>query len=186
MCERQLSSDLDSIDKGHVARYRFATSRVEGLVLDAACGCGYGSKMMNDGHAFVIGIDLEEEAIDFAKRHYPGPEYQLGDVTDRHGQFDWVVSFETIEHLKAPELALRHFRESINLIVSTPNAERYPFRPESYAGDRFPHIRHYTDSELESLLNSTGWKVVEKHCQIEKRSEVTSGGGGMFHVWVCR
>jgi hypothetical protein len=97
-----------------------------------------------------------------------------------------VVSFETIEHLASPEKALKCFRDSENLILSTPNSEKFPFRPDSYKGDRFPHLRHYTAKELEELLNSTGWKVTEKHCQIEKLSPVTLGVGGMFHVWVCK
>lgn len=185
VCERQLATSLDSIHPGHVARYKFALLKAEGFILDAACGCGYGSKML-DTVGMVTGVDLEPEAIDFADRYYPGPTYKVGNVCEPQGVFDWVVSFETIEHLKNPEKALKCFRESKNLLISTPNSERFIFDPKSYSGDKYPHLRHYSSKELEELLNSTGWEVVEKRCQIEKTSQVTLGGGGKFHVWACK
>lgn len=183
--ERQLAPDLSGIHPGHLERYFFAAKRVSGIVLDAACGCGYGSKIMHDSGSFVTGIDLEREAIDYARSNYPGPEYILADVTKYSGEYDWVVSFETIEHLKEPELALRNFRKSKRLIVSTPNQDRSPFDPAKFAGDRFPHIRHYTPRELDQLLASCGWKVMERYAQETKVSKVTRGTDGMFLVYVC-
>ena len=136
-------------------------------------------------NADVTGIDLSEHAIDYAREYYPGPNYRLASVTEPQGQFDWVVSFETLEHLPEPEEALRAFRESENLIISTPNEVLYPFKSEKYEGAEYPHIRHYTPEELDALLKKTGWNVVERHCQTKKRSPVTLGTG-VFLVWVCR
>ncbi len=184
--ERQLAPTIAGIQAGHVARYRFAASRVKGRVLDAACGCGYGSWMMHSERAQITGIDLEESAITYAKLHYSGPDYRMGDVAVFEGAYDWVVSFETIEHLPDPAAALGKFRASTNLICSTPNQERYPFRPESYAGDRFPHIRHWTPSELDGLLRSCGWKVIERRCQRDKTAAVTEGTDGMFLIYIAR
>jgi 2-polyprenyl-3-methyl-5-hydroxy-6-metoxy-1,4-benzoquinol methylase len=183
--ERQLAPDLSGIHPGHLERYFFAAKRVSGIVLDAACGCGYGSKIMHDSGSFVTGIDLEKEAIDYARLNYPGPEYILADVNKYSGEYDWVVSFETIEHLPEPEKALKLFRRCKRLIVSTPNQSHYPFDPAKFAGDRFPHVRHYTPAELDELLRSCGWKVLERHCQVGKKSNVTRGTEGMFIVYVC-
>ena len=101
--ERQQSPSLSGIHPGHLERYFFAAKQVRGTVLDAACGCGYGSKIMWDSGAFVTGIDLEKDAIHYARTHYPGPEYILADVTTFRGVYDCVVSFETMEHLPNPE-----------------------------------------------------------------------------------
>lgn len=141
---------------------------------------------MHDSGAFVTGIDLEKEAIEYARKHYPGPEYILADVTRFKGSYDWVVSLETIEHLGEPQLALKRFRESKRLIVSTPNQELYPFNAAKFIGDRFPHLRHYTPLELENLLNTSGWQVTGRFCQIEKRSRVSPGTDGVFLVYLCR
>lgn len=184
MRERQWANSLKLIDKGHRHRYEFAKTKVSGFVLDAACGCGYGSHMLSDVSE-VTGIDLDEETIEFAKKVWTGPTYKLADVREPQGAFDWVVSFETLEHLPEPLPALKAFRESENLIISTPNQLRYPFRPESYEGDRFPHIRHYTPNELEALLEMAGWTPVERRGQETKKSEVTLGEG-VFLVWVCK
>jgi hypothetical protein len=159
---------------------------VKGTVLDAACGCGYGSKIMQDSGAFVTGIDLEQEAIEYARKYYPGPEYILADVTKYHGRYNWVVSFETLEHLPDPVPALVKFRESKHLIISTPNQENYPFRPESYEGDRFPHVKHYMPLELDELLKNNNWEVIERFCQPKKTSPVVEGTDGMFLIYVCR
>lgn len=158
-------------------------------MLDAGCGVGYGSKMLYDAGAKVTGIDLEAEAIEYAKQHYPGPSYHVKDVTGPEGQYagyDWVVCFELIEHLPDPVEALKCFRAAGHLIVSTPNEEHFPFRPDSYIGDEFPHLRHYTPAELDQLLKDTGWEVAGRYCQAQKRSMVTRGTDGMFLVYVCR
>ena len=185
--ERQVSPSLSGIHPGHIERYRFACQHAKGSVLDAACGCGYGSKMLHDSGCEVTGIDLEAEAIDYASQHYKGPGYLVGDVQSViPAGFDWVVSLETIEHLPNPEAALKNFRASKNLVVSTPNEERYPFNPDKFRGDRFPHLRHYTPEGFETLLKDAGWEVVGKFCQRQKTSPVELGTDGMFLVYLCR
>jgi SAM-dependent methyltransferase len=186
--ERQLGR-LEEIHKGHVRRYEFAANLVSGDVLDAACGCGYGSRMLMDAGCNVVGIDIDEKTIVYAKKNYSGPEYIVCNVCPDEkfslGYFDWVVSFETIEHLPNPGKALRAFRECAeNLIVSSPNSDHYPFRPESYAGDMYPHLRHYSPKELEDLLNSCGWEVVGRYGQAQKIKHVDEREGP-FQVMVC-
>lgn len=184
--ERQVKETIDGIHPGHVERYKFAAKKAKDFILDAACGCGYGSSLLHKV-GDVTGIDLEQEAIDFANKHYPGPKYLCDDVTTHEGSYDWVVSLETLEHLPEPLMFLENCRKiSENLIVSTPNELKYPFNPASYAGDRFPHLRHYTPDELDEILERAGWEVVEKHCQVQKKSEVTPGTAGMFLLYVCR
>jgi SAM-dependent methyltransferase len=181
--DRQVQPVLTDIHPGHLERYLFAGKRVSGFVLDAACGVGYGSFMLSEV-AEVTGMDIEPEAIEYARTHYAGPDYRLGDVQQQDGAYDWVVSLETIEHLPYPNLALAGFRASDNLIVSTPNELEFPFRPEDHVDSNYPHLRHYTPDEFEELLTSTGWKVVEKMGQKTKESKV-SRGTGKFLVWVC-
>lgn len=184
--ERQVCPVISGIHAGHVERYKFAAKRVKDFILDGACGCGYGSSLLHNV-GDVTGVDLEPEAIEFAKVNYPGPTYLVDNVTTHQGSYDWVVSLETLEHLPEPLAALENFRRiSEHLIVSTPNEVKYPFRPESYEGDQFPHLRHYTPAQLDEILERAGWEVVEKHCQVQKKSEVTPGTGGMFLIYICR
>ena len=176
---------LKLIDEGHKARYRFAATRVSGKVLDIACGCGYGSHMMHH-NCSVVGVDIEPEAIAYADENYSGPDFRIGRADEIHGSFDWIVSLETIEHVHEPESVLAAFRkQGDNLIISSPNQDHYKFKAEKYHGAKYPHLRHYTPDEFESLLNHAGWTVVEKWGQTKKRSEV-SHETGVFMVWICK
>jgi len=181
--DRQLVTKVSDVQKGHFERYKFAMQRVSGKILDAACGVGYGSFMLSEVGK-VVGIDIEPEAIAHATIHFPGPKYYVADVQKPWGKFDWVVSFETIEHVPDPKAALEAFRDSERLIISSPNEELYPFKPSQYAGSKYPHLRHYTEDEFEELLNSTGWGVLEKWGQPNKCS-VVKPLHGKFMVWIC-
>jgi hypothetical protein len=185
--ERQLGS-LQEIELGHKRRYEFATERVYGSILDSACGCGYGSKMMWDAGCEVCGVDIDQATIEYAKKNYRGPDYEVKDVAnlDLDEMFDWVVSFETIEHVPDPKMALVQFRKCANnLLISSPNSDFYPFNPESYKGDQYPHLRHYSPKEFDELLKSCGWEVIERYGQVKKFKPVTKDDG-FFQIVVCK
>lgn len=116
----------------HRQRYQHAVATCRGLeVLDAACGVGYGSQMLAEaGAKRVCGVDLAEEAISYARRNYQHPSLSfvrqdVERLEDLQMSFDLVVSFETIEHLHAPEHFLRGVRQVLKpgglFICSTPN-----------------------------------------------------------------
>lgn len=186
--ERQVGK-LGSIRADHLYRYIFASEQLKKqTVLDAACGCGYGSWILAHDNA-VTGVDIEPEAIDFARAEYFGPKYILGDILKkpwRAKTFEAVVSFETLEHLSDPEQALLHFRDSASLLIaSVPNEERYPFVAEKFAQDKYPHLRHYTPDEFVQLLEETGWTVQSMHTQENKLAKVSDGTQGIFIIAVC-
>lgn len=120
----------------HTQRYRFFTSRYPNAsVLDMACGVGYGSFMIsNSGAKEVLGIDISDEAILFAKNNYQNTnlDFQLLDLSDvpKLGRrFDLVISFETIEHLPNPERLVEVANVVLNpggrFVCSTPNKAKY-------------------------------------------------------------
>ncbi len=191
--DRQTNTSYHEIHRGHMERYRFAMSKVYGYVLDCACGNGYGSYMLQEANTSVTGVDIEPEAIKAAHEHFPGPDYCVGDAREVDGiwtksefKFDWVVSFETIEHITEPEKAIRAFREcGKNLIISTPNERLQPWQPWDHSESKYPHQRHFTPKEFYELLNDNGWDVVEKWGQENKKSPVTQCDG-VFLVWVCK
>lgn len=120
----------------HLARYRFASQYVRGKsVIDAACGIGYGSKLLLDsGAASVTGFDISDEAIKTARDLYAGRKvsFEKRDITNGiPAHCDVFVSFETIEHL--PLNRVERFISSIAavldengiLIISTPNRDAW-------------------------------------------------------------
>ena len=154
------------IENEHMARYHFATQFVrDKQVADIACGTGYGTQLLaGAGARSVRGIDLSEEAVKFSREHYDAPNVtftvasaeQLTPVRD--GEFDLVVSFETIEHLPNVEAYLdemvRILRPGGTFMVSTPDRR---IASILYWLKRRPanqhHVREYTERELLDLLS---------------------------------
>src|SRR5437868_3116113 len=63
----------------HLYRYQHAARRIResmpgiarGMILDIACGYGYGSKELNETtKASVIGVDISRESVMYATKHY--------------------------------------------------------------------------------------------------------------------
>lgn len=177
---------LDQIRADHVQRYLFASNMADpGSILDLACGCGYGSKILHDAGFDVTGGDICKEALDYARKNYPGPYYIQADCENPpSGHFDTLVTFETIEHLKKPSDFLSRVDCSL-LICSVPNEERYPFKAENFKDDEYPHFRHYTPKELDSLLEESGFSVKERWCQKDKNGVITPGTDGMFLIYIA-
>ena len=86
----------------HLARYAFAGQFINGkTVLDLACGVGYGSRFLAEaGAQSVLGVDIDEGAIDHARKNYfhPSVSYQVQDARKLKfdSQFDVITCFEFI------------------------------------------------------------------------------------------
>ncbi len=121
----------------HIARYTLARQYLprEGVVVDAACGLGYGSAVLAQSapSAQVVGIDNSEFAVRYAERNFcpnqPGLTFRQGDVCDlsafADSSADLVVSFETVEHLRDPHVFLREVQRVLTpdgtFLCSVPN-----------------------------------------------------------------
>jgi 2-polyprenyl-3-methyl-5-hydroxy-6-metoxy-1,4-benzoquinol methylase len=117
----------------HLARYEFASSRISAgsNVLDAACGSGYGTELLSRTAAHVVGLEIADHALAYARQHHGGPtiEYRKADLTKRlelaSESFDYVVSLETLEHVSGQRELLDEFHRVLKpggmLIISTPD-----------------------------------------------------------------
>jgi ubiquinone/menaquinone biosynthesis C-methylase UbiE len=168
--ERFTPECLREIWYEHWHRYAFARGFAAGKrVLDAACGEGYGSALLADTAADVIGVDIDEASVAHARARYaskPRLRYECADATNlpfADRAFDLVVSFETLEHLAAQEQLLAGFARVLDsdgvLIISSPDKRTYSelagFRNEFHVRElyreelldlvtpHFPHMRLY-------------------------------------------
>lgn len=160
--ERFIPGQTDpELQMEHFNRYQFARQFVKGKrVLDAACGAGYGSDILARDAEFVVGIDISEESIAYAKGEYGGKrtEFQIASVDNlpfEENSFDIVVSFETLEHVDGRtqqrflhEIS-RVLTENGILIMSTPNHSVYSKR-----GVNEFHVKELTDTEFRYLLEA--------------------------------
>lgn len=146
----------------HIARYQFCQPFVSGkIVLDIACGTGYGSSMLSSsGASLVIGADLSINAVKYAQEHFQTDRVYWVVMDGRAlgfgpDTFDVIVSLETIEHISDYRRFLRELARILRpggvLLLSTPNKtwhEASGLPPNPY------HIYEFTPLELKEILTT--------------------------------
>ncbi|MDP3836949.1 MAG: class I SAM-dependent methyltransferase [bacterium] len=117
-------------DNTQEIRYTFLKKHISrnDSVLDISCGTGYGTKIISGYCNKVRGYDISSSAIAYATRHYAGDNvnFFVSDFFQINDHADIVVSFETIEHIKADlDLILQRLKSlcSKKVIISAPYME---------------------------------------------------------------
>lgn len=168
--------DDNEIKIEHLQRYQSIQNLVKGkVVLDAACGEGYGSNLLSMNAEIVYGIDIDEESIEHAQNKYlkGNLEFLTASIEKlpfEDHSFDVVVSFETIEHVN--ENLQQQFLKEIKrvlkkdgiLIMSTPNKEIYT----DFRNYHNPfHVKEFYKDEFYEFLNSA-FKFVDFSYQLRE------------------
>jgi cyclopropane fatty-acyl-phospholipid synthase-like methyltransferase len=105
--------------KSHFFRYILASGFIDKTdhVLDAACGCGYGSEILARVAKNVVGLDRDGDALEHAQQFHAADNVVYFkedlDKLDPAGltyAFDVSVSFETIEHVQDPATFIKRLK----------------------------------------------------------------------------
>ena len=193
------NDDLSSTIAQHSrVRYELAARYVAGKdVLDIACGTGVGSTFLADTARSVTGADVSGDAIEAARTafvrpniryvHAPGPSLPFED-----GQFDVVVSLETIEHVREDQQAAfvrelsRVLRPDGVLLLSTPDrdAER---RHELATGVANPwHVHTPSHDCLDALLDGFPNRLVLQHVDLSATAVVPERDAAPASAFIAR
>lgn len=142
----------------HSVRYQLASQMVKDkVVLDVACGSGYGTEvLLQAGAQKVIGVDIDEIVIKAAQQRYSDSriEFMAAEATTLplpDKSIDLITSFETIEHLSDCAAYLKEMKRVLKgegvALISTPNRDVF--------GQKNPfHIKEFTKIEFTELLSS--------------------------------
>jgi 2-polyprenyl-3-methyl-5-hydroxy-6-metoxy-1,4-benzoquinol methylase len=160
---------LDMYQKSHLKRYELAQSvaNLEMVIGDFACGTGYGTAMLGLKARNVTGIDINKNVIDKISKRYSkfkNLKFVHKSLTklDFNGEFDLIISFETVEHLEEVDIkkVFKLFNKSLKkngeLIFSVP----YMQEKSDVAINLGFHLTFYINEEkLESWLKDAGFEV---------------------------
>jgi ubiquinone/menaquinone biosynthesis C-methylase UbiE len=149
----------------HLKKYEFARSRIDGVVIDVACGVGYGSDYLRSAAKTVVGVDIADEAISIARDRYRSgnvffvrSDAELLPFPD--DSVDVVTCFEGIEHFRDPDAhldeAVRVLKPEGTYFISTPHpgmhahGEDNPFHLHEFEPERFEAMlrERFTDVEM--------------------------------------
>lgn len=198
--ERQDGQTMSDIRENHRARYEYAIRCLRryvpppAVILDAACGPGYGSVMLAEAGYKVYGVDCSEEAIEHARAHFAHDlvEYRVADLINRDDQellnlvstALGIVSIETIEHVSDDWLDILAERSHKLIVGTVPNQDVVPFDPQKHPW----HLRHYTKAELVSLFGTRGYSLSDWETQYGKWIDyaMRPGDDGMTLGFVAR
>jgi ubiquinone/menaquinone biosynthesis C-methylase UbiE len=144
-----------------LATYDFCNKYIKNkVVLNAACGRGYGGNILLKGKPKkIVCVDIDKDSISYARNNFKDNRlaFQVANVEKlpfKDNSFDVIISIETIEHLKNTGLFLSQIKRVLKpnglLILSTPNK-----KSSSRLFNNPYHIHEYTTQELRALLSKS-------------------------------
>ena len=139
-------------------RYHFASLFCQDKdVLEVACGSGIGLGYLANSAKRIVGGDVDENNLKYAKETYKGRDNIEIKKIDAHNlpfkdnSFDIIILFEAIYYLSHPEKFIyevkRVLRKDGALIICTVNKNWADFNPSPFA------IKYFSVNELFLLLN---------------------------------
>jgi GT2 family glycosyltransferase/ubiquinone/menaquinone biosynthesis C-methylase UbiE len=160
--ERFIPTESGEIRHEHMHRYAWCKRLAAGkAVLDIACGEGYGSALLSQAAATVMGVDISSEAVRHAESAYgsiSNLRFAQGDAASiplPDDCVDLVVSFETIEHHDRHAEMLSEIRRVLRpngvLIISSPNRPVYSDKAGHH--NEF-HVKELDFGEFDQVLRA--------------------------------
>lgn len=145
----------------HLHRYAILSNCIiNKVVLDIACGEGYGSNLLAQNASYVHGVDIDEQTIILANKKYKKKNlnYTVGDTSKipfDNNFFDVVVSYETIEHHDQHHEMIKEIKRVLKpngkIIISTP--DKLFYSDKTNFSNKF-HIKELYKQEFLNLMSS--------------------------------
>lgn len=167
----------------HESAYNYAAkASIDKNVLDLGCNTGYGSNIISKKCKSISGVDVSENAINFAVREFSKSGIDFKVVNGKHlpfqdNQFNMITSFQVIEHIVDCGNFINELKRVLSpngfVVFTTPNS-CIRLDPGMKPWNTF-HVKEYTAKEIENLLSEffTSVKVLglfstEEITKIEK------------------
>ena len=114
-------------------------------ILDAGCGTGVLSRMLDEKGAEVVGVDISEKLIEVAKNRSSlnkNIEYFAGDMKEQSfGNFDYIIAMDSLIHYYAEDVISSiadFFNRANNSVLFTVIPSTFALRTKLRLGKYFP------------------------------------------------
>jgi SAM-dependent methyltransferase len=153
-----------AILNAHVRRYAWALPFVAGKkVVDLGCGCGYGTFMLSWAASQAFGVDVDQEAVAFASKHFQALNlhYAVTDITEKCFDGEVYVAFEVLEHLDDPAAIIERYRP---LVWSMPIDDGSAFHKRAYSLDDIYTLteKHQLEDRWATWIQGQSGRIVER------------------------
>ena len=124
-------------------------------IVDLGCGVGHGCVTLSElPEAQVVGVDVSQASLDYARAHYGGDNIQyvradLREFVWQASDFDYVVARASIEHVPGGIELMRKVRPRQRLMFDVPFAEPVGRNPHHVEHDVTEEaFSEFSDAEL--------------------------------------
>ncbi len=147
-------------------------------VLEVGCATGYISEKLKENGCNVVGIEINPEAADVAKKHCDslivGDIELLESLPLEENYFDVILFGDVIEHSKNPSNVLskmkKYLKEEGQIVVSVPNIANIGIRLQLFFLGRFDygdwgildrtHLRFFTLKTFKQVIKDAGFRII--------------------------
>lgn len=153
-------------------------TKKEKKILDLGCASGYSTCQIGRfvPQAEIVGIDVSEKLIKFAKKKYPSFKFLIANGEDLpfgDKSFDTVICTEVLEHLVSPKKVLQEIQRVLTprgKLILELDAGSPLFRLIWFFWSHFfrgkvwddSHLHRFTVKKLEDLLRGNGFLIEKK------------------------
>ena len=147
-------------------------------ILDAGCGTGVLSRMLDERGAEVVGVDISDKLIDVAKNRSAANkniEYFAGDMKEQSfGNFDYIIAMDSLIHY-SPEDTVSSISEfskrANNSVLFTVIPSTFALRTKLLLGKYFPRSERSPEvipidldnlSQLEGIKSNASLKKIAR------------------------
>lgn len=153
---------------GHVFRYELVRGFLYSgdSVLDAACGIGYGERVLRSGLLFnrYYGVDIfKPDNLEFLDKNHSFFVHEDLSTFDPGFEYDIAIGYETLEHLEDYENYIKVLKRAYRMIFMS-----VPIVPSKHI-NHF-HVHDFTFEDVPELICDDNWQL---HQALQQPSEVS-------------
>jgi len=154
----------------------FKLIRPNSKVLSVGCSEGYVVKELNEKGCKVVGIEIDKNAAQVAKKYcvdvINADIEELDKLPYPENSFDYIICLDVLEHLARPDIILNKLKRYLlpngEIIISIPNIARFEYRLKLSFGIfdysecgalSKGHLRFFTYKTARTLIESSGYKI---------------------------